>query len=181
MRRTHPPLQLLAQMLILSCDSTHRIQRLQGGADATLTASASLSSTTYRKPWSRPPISLDFQVLMFTASGLLVRFLKVFERSDYNSVKVRRGVSALVICRHSVADASACLCTVGALLDEGEWQLPHPDMKQVVLPFFAYDTPPPVCCLQRYLCSPFPLRGDDHEHDDQRSPIERRADTNHCA
>ncbi|KAJ1718348.1 clathrin associated protein complex medium subunit, partial [Coemansia biformis] len=38
-------------------------------------------------PWSRPPIGLDFQVLMFTASGLLVRFLKVFEKSNYQSVK----------------------------------------------------------------------------------------------
>lgn len=27
------------------------------------------------------------QVLMFTASGLLVRFLKVFEKSNYQSVK----------------------------------------------------------------------------------------------
>ncbi|KAJ2391814.1 clathrin associated protein complex medium subunit [Coemansia sp. RSA 2559] len=38
-------------------------------------------------PWVRPPISLDFQVLMFTASGLLVRFLKVFEKANYQSVK----------------------------------------------------------------------------------------------
>jgi len=30
---------------------------------------------------------MDFQVLMFTASGLLVRFLKVFEKSNYQSVK----------------------------------------------------------------------------------------------
>lgn len=40
-----------------------------------------------QKAWSRPPISVDFQVLMFTASGLMVRFLKVFEKSGYNSVK----------------------------------------------------------------------------------------------
>ncbi|GAA6027059.1 hypothetical protein JCM8097_006079 [Rhodosporidiobolus ruineniae] len=64
-----------------------KIPRFQGGADATLTASASLSQTTVRKAWSRPPISVDFQVLMFTASGLLVRFLKVFEKSNYQSVK----------------------------------------------------------------------------------------------
>lgn len=30
---------------------------------------------------------MDFQVLMFTSSGLLVRFLKVFEKSGYQSVK----------------------------------------------------------------------------------------------
>ncbi|KAM0792206.1 hypothetical protein ACM66B_004902 [Microbotryomycetes sp. NB124-2] len=64
-----------------------KIPRFQGGSDATFTAEASLSSTTVRKAWSRPPISIDFQVLMFTASGLLVRFLKVFEKSNYQSVK----------------------------------------------------------------------------------------------
>lgn len=52
-----------------------------------MSAVASLSSTTHRKAWSRPPINVDFQVLMFTSSGLLVRFLKVFERSGYQSVK----------------------------------------------------------------------------------------------
>ncbi|POY70590.1 hypothetical protein BMF94_6368 [Rhodotorula taiwanensis] len=64
-----------------------KIPRFQGGSDTTFTAFASLSSTTMQKPWSRPPISIDFQVLMFTASGLLVRFLKVFEKSNYQSVK----------------------------------------------------------------------------------------------
>ncbi|GAA5931216.1 hypothetical protein JCM3775_004963 [Rhodotorula graminis] len=64
-----------------------KIPRFQGGSDATFTAEASLSQTTVRKAWSRPPISIDFQVLMFTASGLLVRFLKVFEKGNYQSVK----------------------------------------------------------------------------------------------
>ncbi|KAM0755123.1 clathrin adaptor, mu subunit [Meredithblackwellia eburnea MCA 4105] len=64
-----------------------KIPRFQGQADTTFTAEASLSQTTHRKAWSRPPISVDFQVLMFTASGLLVRFLKVFEKSNYQSVK----------------------------------------------------------------------------------------------
>lgn len=64
-----------------------RIPRLQGGAECTLTAMGDLTATTNRVPWARPPIDVDFQVLMFTASGLLVRFLKVFEKSNYNSVK----------------------------------------------------------------------------------------------
>jgi len=64
-----------------------RIPRLQGQTEATLTAVADLSPTTRREPWARPPIDVDFQVLMFTASGLLVRFLKVYERSGYQSVK----------------------------------------------------------------------------------------------
>jgi len=64
-----------------------KIPRVQGQSESTFTAEAELSSTTHRKPWSRPPISIDFQVLMFTASGLLVRFLKVFEKNNYQSVK----------------------------------------------------------------------------------------------
>ncbi|KAH8813541.1 Mu homology domain-containing protein [Flagelloscypha sp. PMI_526] len=64
-----------------------KIPRLQGGQEATLTASGSLVSTTNRQVWARPPIDVDFEVLMFTASGLIVRFLKVFEKSNYNSIK----------------------------------------------------------------------------------------------
>lgn len=65
----------------------YRIPRIQGQSDITFTAEATRTSTTMQKAWSRPPISVDFQVLMFTASGLMVRFLKVFEKSGYNSVK----------------------------------------------------------------------------------------------
>ncbi|KAI9500384.1 Mu homology domain-containing protein [Coemansia spiralis] len=64
-----------------------RISRFQGLQEASLTAVADLVHMTKPTVWSRPPICLDFQVLMFTASGLLVRFLKVFEKSDYQSVK----------------------------------------------------------------------------------------------
>lgn len=80
---------------------------MQGAQETTLTAEATLATTTHRQAWSRPPIELDFSgrkcntrnavqtdlsvvpatVVMFTASGLLVRFLKVFERSNYQSVK----------------------------------------------------------------------------------------------
>lgn len=61
--------------------------RMQGGSEVTLSAQASLTSVTNKQAWARPPIDVDFQVLMFTASGLIVRFLKVFEKSNYNSVK----------------------------------------------------------------------------------------------
>ncbi|PWN46704.1 clathrin adaptor, mu subunit, partial [Violaceomyces palustris] len=64
-----------------------KIPRIQGMSECTFQADAELSATTHRKPWSRPPIEVEFQVLMFTASGLLVRFLKVFEKSNYQSVK----------------------------------------------------------------------------------------------
>ncbi|THV04008.1 clathrin adaptor, mu subunit [Dendrothele bispora CBS 962.96] len=64
-----------------------KIPRLQGGQECTFSAMAQLTSTTTRTVWARPPIDVDFQVLMFTASGLIVRFLKVFEKSSYNSIK----------------------------------------------------------------------------------------------
>ena len=88
-------------------DRARRIPRLQGQSETTLTAEAILSSTTFQKAWSRPPISIDFQILMFTASGLLVRFLKVFEKGGYQSVKV----SIRLLChsppfsRHSTAES----------------------------------------------------------------------------
>ena len=64
-----------------------RIPRIQGGQESTFTATANLTSTTHRQVWARPPIDADFQVLMFTSSGLIVRFLKVFEKSNYQSIK----------------------------------------------------------------------------------------------
>ncbi|CAG8665018.1 2661_t:CDS:2, partial [Funneliformis mosseae] len=64
-----------------------KLPRFQGQSEVTLSGEAELSSMTVKKAWSRPPISMDFQVLMFTSSGLLVRFLKVFEKSEYTSVK----------------------------------------------------------------------------------------------
>ena len=67
--------------------SHSRIPRMQGGSEVTLSAHATLTSTTSKQVWARPPIDVDFQVLMFTASGLIVRFLKVFEKSNYQSVK----------------------------------------------------------------------------------------------
>ncbi|KAG9013852.1 hypothetical protein FRB93_000233 [Tulasnella sp. JGI-2019a] len=64
-----------------------KIPRMQGGSEATLQGLADLTATTNRQAWARPPIDVDFQVLMLTASGLSVRFLKVFEKSNYHSVK----------------------------------------------------------------------------------------------
>ncbi|KAJ3062477.1 hypothetical protein HK102_008750, partial [Quaeritorhiza haematococci] len=52
-----------------------KIPRFQGQQEYLFSAEAELSATTVKKQWSRPPISMDFQVLMFTASGLMVRFL----------------------------------------------------------------------------------------------------------
>lgn len=64
-----------------------RIPRIQGGQECTFSATAGITSTTTRQVWARPPIDVDFEVLMLTASGLIVRFLKVFEKSNYHSIK----------------------------------------------------------------------------------------------
>lgn len=64
-----------------------KIPRFTGQSEFVLSAEASLTSMTNQKAWSRPPLSLSFSLLMFTSSGLLVRYLKVFEKSNYGSVK----------------------------------------------------------------------------------------------
>ncbi|KAJ5104838.1 AP-2 complex subunit MU [Penicillium alfredii] len=64
-----------------------KIARFSGQSEYVLNAEATLTSMTHQKAWSRPPLSLSFGLLMFTSSGLLVRYLKVFEKSNYSSVK----------------------------------------------------------------------------------------------
>ncbi|KAF7513283.1 hypothetical protein GJ744_009704 [Endocarpon pusillum] len=64
-----------------------KIARFTGQSEYVLSAEAQLTSMTNQKAWSRPPLSLNFSLLMFTSSGLLVRYLKVFEKGNYSSVK----------------------------------------------------------------------------------------------
>lgn len=64
-----------------------KIARFTGQSEFVLSAEAELSAMTTQKAWSRPPLSMQFSLLMFTSSGLLVRYLKVFEKSNYSSVK----------------------------------------------------------------------------------------------
>lgn len=64
-----------------------KIARFSGQSEYVLNAEATLTAMTHQKAWSRPPLSLNFSLLMFTSSGLLVRYLKVFEKSNYSSVK----------------------------------------------------------------------------------------------
>ena len=56
-----------------------RIRRFPGGAEFRFGAEVQLISSTSsaNQQWSRPPISIAFQVPMLAASGLHVRFLKV--------------------------------------------------------------------------------------------------------
>jgi AP-2 complex subunit mu-1 len=64
-----------------------KISRFVGGQEFVCSAEAALTSMTNQKSWSRPPLSVNFSLLMFTSSGLLVRYLKVFEKGGYSSVK----------------------------------------------------------------------------------------------
>lgn len=64
-----------------------KIARFSGQSEFVLSAEAALTSMTTYKAWSRPPIGMQFGLLMFTSSGLLVRYLKVFEKGGYQSVK----------------------------------------------------------------------------------------------
>lgn len=64
-----------------------KIKKFAGDASFTLKAECKLVSSVQDKAWSRPPITMDFQVPMFASSGLHVRFLKVFERSNYETIK----------------------------------------------------------------------------------------------
>ncbi|GFS32549.1 clathrin adaptor complexes medium subunit family protein [Actinidia rufa] len=65
-----------------------KIRKFPGQTETTLSAEVELISTmTEKKSATRPPIQMEFQVPMFTASGLRVRFLKVWEKSGYNTVE----------------------------------------------------------------------------------------------
>eukprot|EP00898_Chlorokybus_atmophyticus_P006245 jgi/Chlat1/6621/Chrsp482S06107 len=71
-----------------------KIRKFPGQAELSLSAEVELIATiAEKKPWSRPPLTMDFQVPMFTSSGLRVRFLKVWEKSNYNTVKWVRYVT----------------------------------------------------------------------------------------
>ncbi|OIW10308.1 hypothetical protein TanjilG_28059 [Lupinus angustifolius] len=65
-----------------------KIRKFPGQTESTLSAEVELISTmTEKKSATKPPIQMEFQVPMFTASGLRVRFLKVWEKSGYNTVE----------------------------------------------------------------------------------------------
>jgi AP-2 complex subunit mu-1 len=65
-----------------------KIKRCAGHEEFQLDAEVILANTLEeRKPWVQPPINVEFQVPMFTASGLRVRFLEVTDTSGYDVVK----------------------------------------------------------------------------------------------
>lgn len=58
-----------------------------------LNGEVDLIKSTKNKAWVKPPMTADFQVPMFTASGLHVRSLKIYERSNYQTTKWVRYVT----------------------------------------------------------------------------------------
>ncbi len=65
-----------------------KLKRLAGGAEATLVAAVELIATAReRRPWGRPPLALTFQVPGYSASGVRVEYVRVWERSGYNVEK----------------------------------------------------------------------------------------------
>lgn len=64
-----------------------KIKKFPAEQAFTLKGEARLLASLNEKAWSRPPIAMEFQAGMFTASGLHVRFLKVFERNNYQTIK----------------------------------------------------------------------------------------------
>ena len=63
------------------------LRKLTGGQEVTFAAEVKMLKMSNDKVWSKPPINVIFAVPSFTASGLHVRFLKVYEKSSYQTVK----------------------------------------------------------------------------------------------
>lgn len=73
-----------------------KFRRFTGDTEHTLKAEVILVSTTKEhKPWARPPIAMQFQVPMFSASGLRVTYLKILERKLGSQYKVDKWVRKL--------------------------------------------------------------------------------------
>ena len=63
------------------------IKKFPGGMTYDFTAYVELITTTVKKQWSRPPITLNFEVPT-CSSGLIVRYLKVVEHKlRYKPIK----------------------------------------------------------------------------------------------
>jgi AP-2 complex subunit mu-1 len=62
-----------------------RIKRFPGDFECMLGADVDLMPTVRNKGWSRPPIDVEFQVPMFTSSGVSVRYLRVYDKSGYHT------------------------------------------------------------------------------------------------
>jgi len=79
-----------------------KLRRFPGDTEYFMSGEVEMMSTMGDKAWSRPPIVMDFQVPMFAASGLHVRFLKVFEKSNYQTIKWVRYITKAGSYQHRI-------------------------------------------------------------------------------
>ena len=70
-----------------------RIKKFTGESEHLVRVECELTPTTVERQWTRPPIAMEFQVPMFTSSGLRVRFLQIIEKMGYKTTKWIRYVS----------------------------------------------------------------------------------------
>jgi AP-2 complex subunit mu-1 len=63
------------------------ISSFPGQSETSLIAIVDLLPATREKTWVKPPISMDFKIPMLSASGVFVRFLKVYEKSSYKTTR----------------------------------------------------------------------------------------------
>eukprot|EP00808_Paulinella_micropora_P001549 g30254.t1 len=64
-----------------------KIKKFPGAMSYSMRADVKLVASINEKGWSRPPITVAFQVPMFTSSGMKVLFLRIFEQSNYETTK----------------------------------------------------------------------------------------------
>ncbi|KAI5953663.1 APM4 [Candida jiufengensis] len=66
-----------------------KFNKIYGDAENLLTAEVELQSQSNQNfsQWNRPPITIDFNLDMWSSSGLSVKYLKVQEKSNYKTVK----------------------------------------------------------------------------------------------
>jgi AP-2 complex subunit mu-1 len=62
-----------------------RISSFQGQSTCLFDAAVTLLPDTKDKAWVRQPVSMEFQIPMYSGSGVQVRFLKVYEKSSYQT------------------------------------------------------------------------------------------------
>uniref|UniRef100_A0A7S0STP4 MHD domain-containing protein n=1 Tax=Chromulina nebulosa TaxID=96789 RepID=A0A7S0STP4_9STRA len=70
-----------------------KIYGFPGSSESLLAAVVDLLPATREKAWNRPPINVEFSIPMFSSSGVQVRFLKVYEKSGYQTARFVRYVS----------------------------------------------------------------------------------------
>jgi AP-2 complex subunit mu-1 len=64
-----------------------RISSFPGSTECLLAAIVDLLPQTREKAWTRTPITMDFMIKMYSCSGVQVRFLKVYEKSGYQTAR----------------------------------------------------------------------------------------------